>query len=432
MTTLDRRGLEARATAGDVAAQFELAIALDREGRRDAATQWLEAAGRGGHVEALTLLAVGDLQGMERVRNTQRAIGQLTDAVSRGGNGARRLLGVLTALGVAGREPDWRSAVDLVIEAGKAGDFQALRELALLTEIAVPTSRLAENLLRHAALKGDALAAFALMRRQPLRGRTLATERAFAEWRAAIGRIGHPLTHLIATLLSDPRAQPSAPPPDIDWHRVSDVLARPPGIDAKPPEAVSDAPFVRRFSELMTVEECEYLIGLTARLLAPAEIVDCSTSVAKQSRVRTNSVAALWPVHQDLVVHALNLRLAAATGLPVENGELTNVLMYRPGEEYRAHYDFFPVEAARIDPSGQRIRTLLVYLNCDYGGGETAFIRAGKKIKGAVGDGLLFHNCDASGRPDKSSLHAGLAVTFGQKWLLSKWYREKAFVANAG
>lgn len=302
----------------------------------------------------------------------------------------------------------------------------------MLTEIAAPASRLADDLLRHAALKGDALAAFALMRRQPLRGRTLATERAFAEWRVAIGRIGHPMRHLVATLVSDPRAQPSAPPPDIDWHQVSALLASPPGIEVMSREVVSDAPFIRRFSELMTVEEREYVIGLTARLLAPATIVDRSTSLPLQSQLRTNSVAVLWPVHQDLVVHALNLRLAAAAGVPVENGELTNVLMYRPGEEYRAHYDFFPLEVARIDPSGQRIRTLLVYLNCDYGDGATNFIRAGKKIKGAVGDGVLFHNCDAAGRPDKSSLHAGLPVTSGQKWLLSKWYREKLFVANAG
>ena len=432
MTTLDLRALEARATAGDAATQFELAIALDREGRRGEAAHWLETAGKGGHPEALTLLAVGDLQGVERTRDTRLAVARLTDAVSRGGNGARRLLGVLAALGLAGGQPDWQRAVAFVIEAGKAGDFQALRELALLTEIAAPASRLADDLLRHAALKGDALAAFALMRRQPLRGRTLATERAFAEWRAALGRLGHPKSHLIAALVSNPQAQPTAPPPDIDWHQVSDVLATPPGIKAMSPEAVSDAPFMRSFRELMTVEECEYLIGLTARLLVPAEIVDRSTSLGKQSQVRTNSVATLWPAHQDLVVHALNLRLAAAAGLAVENGELTNVLMYRPGEEYRAHYDFFPGEVARVDPSGQRIRTLLVYLNGDYDGGETEFIRVGKRIKGAVGDGLLFHNCDDSGSPDKSTLHAGLPVTSGQKWLLSKWYREKAFVANAG
>ena len=107
---------------------------------------------------------------------------------------------------------------------------------------------------------------------------------------------------------------------------------------------------------------------------------------------------------------------------------MINVLMYRAGEEYRPHYDFFPVETAKADASGQRIRTLLVYLNAGYDGGETHFVTAGMKIKGNVGDAVLFHNCDAAGAPDKSSLHAGLSITSGQKWLLSKLYREKPFV----
>jgi prolyl 4-hydroxylase len=427
----DVRALQAKAASGDVAAQFELATVLDRAGKRAEATTWLEAAANAGHTEALTLLAVGDLQGIERPRDVERALARLTDAVLRGGNGARRLLAVLTAIGTAGAPPDWRSAVEFVIEAAKAGDFQALRELAFLIEMAAPGSRLAEDVLRHAALKGDGLAAFAAMRRQTLRGRTLASERAFGQWREAMQRIGHPFANLVSSVVSRPETAPTAPPPPIDWHQVTAVLTAPPGVKHSAPDATSDTPYIRRFGGLLSVEECEYLIGLTARLLVPAEVFDRTSGVPQQSQVRTNSVAALWPANQDLVVHAINLRLAAAAGLPAANGELTNVLMYQPGQEYRAHYDFFPLEVARAHPSGQRIRTLLVYLNYDYGGGETQFISAGKKIKGGVGDAVLFHNCDASGAPYKATLHAGLPVTSGQKWLLSKWYREKTFNAEA-
>jgi prolyl 4-hydroxylase len=51
------------------------------------------------------------------------------------------------------------------------------------------------------------------------------------------------------------------------------------------------------------------------------------------------------------------------------------------------------------------------------------------KLKGAAGDAFLFHNCDAAtGTPDRATLHAGLPVTSGQKWLLSKWLRAKPFL----
>jgi hypothetical protein len=109
---------------------------------------------------------------------------------------------------------------------------------------------------------------------------------------------------------------------------------------------------------------------------------------------------------------------------------MMNNLMYKPGEEYRAHFDFFAPEMAAADSSGQRIRTLLVYLNTGYDGGETQFVSANMKLKGDTGDAVLFHNCDAAtGAPDRATLHAGLPVTSGQKWLLSKWYREKTFVS---
>jgi prolyl 4-hydroxylase len=426
--TNDVQALEARARAGDANAQFELAGALDRAGHRPEATSWMEAAAASGHVEALAVLAVSDLQGIEVPKNPRRALERLAKAVSLGGNSARRLLAVLRAIGVLG-VPDWPAGIGLLIDAGKAGDFQALRELGLLMEMAEPGSALSGDLLLRAGLQGDGMAAFAVMRRQTLLGRTLATERVFEQWRAGIARIGHPLTARIASVAAPPDASPVRPGPEVEWDRIAGLLRVPPGLGRQKPTSLSEKPFIRRFNGLMSAEECEYLIGMSARLLVPAGVVDKSTGQGRQSQVRTNSVAVFWPPQQDMVVHAINLRLAEAAGLPVANGEMLNVLMYRPGEEYRPHFDFFPLEIAKADPSGQRIRTLLVYMNTDYDGGETHFIGAGLKIKGEVGDGVLFHNCDASGAPDRGTLHSGLPVAQGQKWLLSKWYREKTFVA---
>ena len=141
--------------------------------------------------------------------------------------------------------------------------------------MALPGSPIAEDLLLRAGLQGDGLAAFAVMRRQTLSGRTLATERVFEQWRAGIARIGHPLVGQIASVVAPPGATPARPGPAIDWDRIAEALARPPGLDIAAPAALSDKPFIRRFDNaLLTVEECEYLIGMSARLLAPAGVVD--------------------------------------------------------------------------------------------------------------------------------------------------------------
>lgn len=423
----DLAALEARAQAGSADALFEYAVALDRAGRREEARSWIERAAQAGHAGALTLSGLSDLQGLEVPRNVPRSIEKLKRATALGAAEARRVLALLTAMGSL-READWAGGISLLIEGGQARDPMALRELAFLIEMAQPGSVVAEDLLLRAGLMGDGLAAFAILRRQAS-GRVLAAEEYCSQWRAGIAHFKHPLAAKITGSAAGSNVgDPKLPHGDVDWQSVRALLAGPPRMDVSASASVLQRPFVRRFDRLLSAEECEYVIGASARHLRPAEVVDQTTGRPLASRVRTNRVGVLWPIHQDMVIHAINLRLAAAAGLPPSNGEMINVLMYRHGEEYRPHYDFFPVEAAQSDPSGQRIRTLLVYLNTDYVGGEMHFVTASRKIKGNVGDAVVFHNCEDNGVPDKSSLHAGMPVLGGEKWLLSKWYREKRFV----
>jgi predicted 2-oxoglutarate/Fe(II)-dependent dioxygenase YbiX len=132
----------------------------------------------------------------------------------------------------------------------------------------------------------------------------------------------------------------------------------------------------------------------------------------------------------DLVLQIVHARIAAALALPIMHQEPTNILHYRPGEYYRPHYDFLdPAEATfatSLKRSGQRVATLLIYLNADYEGGETDFPRAAWRFKGAPGDALMFFNVTPDGRPDPMTLHAGLPPIVGEKWLLSKWVRDRA------
>ena len=101
--------------------------------------------------------------------------------------------------------------------------------------------------------------------------------------------------------------------------------------------------------------------------------------------------------------------------------EPLQVLRYRSGGEYKPHMD-----AIRAEPN-QRILTVLVYLSDDYEGGETQFPRTGLSFRGRTGDALLFRNADSDGRPDPLTLHAGLPVTRGTKYLASRWIRAEKF-----
>jgi prolyl 4-hydroxylase len=105
------------------------------------------------------------------------------------------------------------------------------------------------------------------------------------------------------------------------------------------------------------------------------------------------------------------------------------VLSYEPGQQYKQHADYFnpeyPAFAEMLSILGQRAATCLTWLNEDFAGGETDFPRAGFRHKGRTGDAMLFMNVTQDQKPDPMSVHAGLPVSQGRKWLLSQWVRDR-------
>jgi prolyl 4-hydroxylase len=191
-----------------------------------------------------------------------------------------------------------------------------------------------------------------------------------------------------------------------------------------PSEQLSESPDVRLFPALFTTDECDWLIQRSSPSLQPSLVVDPRTGQQVPNSVRTSDAVGFPLITESPAIHALCLRLAEASGTHVKDGEPLQVLRYRPGQEYRPHFD------AIDNAENQRVLTFLVYLNDDYEGGETEFIATGLKVKGKKGDGLLFRNAEMTGARDHNSQHAGLPVTAGEKYLASRWIRERQFTPS--
>ena len=186
--------------------------------------------------------------------------------------------------------------------------------------------------------------------------------------------------------------------------------------------AVCDRPQITRYDAFFTPDECRYLTVLAGPMLEPSVVVDAATGRQMKDPVRTSDgIGFPWPL-EDPLIHALNRRIAAASGTRVVQGEPIQVLRYKPGDQYRTHFDAIPGFA------NQRILTMIVWLTDGYEGGETHFPVPGWSIKGAAGDALLFRNADEDGRRDPDAAHAGLPVAAGEKWIASRWIRQAPFV----
>lgn len=194
-------------------------------------------------------------------------------------------------------------------------------------------------------------------------------------------------------------------------------------------ETLSADPEISIVRGLAPKAACDWLISSVRDRLQRALVHNPDTHLQTQNDIRTNSNAMFRLTDANLIVLLLQERLAAAAAVDVRSMEGPQVLHYAPGEQYRRHFDFMEPDmagnAGAIDRYGQRIATLLVYLNQGFEGGETDFATLGLRYKGAAGDALMFRNVDHAGKPDRRMAHAGLPPASGEKWLFSQWVRDR-------
>jgi prolyl 4-hydroxylase len=232
-----------------------------------------------------------------------------------------------------------------------------------------------------------------------------------------------------------------------NWRLVDDVNAgKPQGADTwarlrqavdvgallKVPDGamLSAQPRIATVKGFATPQLCDWLVRLGRPHLAKATVYDQATGALRQDGSRSNSAAEMNLERSDTVLGFLRLRIAALAEVRPLALEMSQVLNYQIGEQFRAHYDFldvrFPGHASDVAQKGQRGLTLLIYLNDDYDGGETAFPQLGRAFRGAKGDALVFWNITEDGAPDFRTQHIGTAPTRGEKWLFSQWIRVRA------
>ncbi len=222
--------------------------------------------------------------------------------------------------------------------------------------------------------------------------------------------------------------------PRLEWQNVDKKLSEiSEPFTPKESTPVLTDPRVRTVDDVLDRWECDYIIQRAHPRLEPAQTSDSVDKGQDESDYRTNSAAKFWMLQQDIVLAMIDRKIAFAAETPVENAEDLVVLNYKPGERYYAHCDGFlpelPEQASEIELRGQRIRTILVYLNEEFEAGETHFLYPEKKIKLKPGNALVFENVTETGEPDEHSVHEGLPVKNGVKWLASKWIRDKSQVA---
>ncbi|WP_341677893.1 2OG-Fe(II) oxygenase [Niveibacterium sp. SC-1] len=192
-----------------------------------------------------------------------------------------------------------------------------------------------------------------------------------------------------------------------------------------------EQPRVMVFDDLLSAQECEQLIADSRAQLRRSTIVDPASGEEAVITARTSEGTSFQRGANPLVAR-IEARLAALMQAPVEHGEGLQILHYNQSGEYRPHYDYFPPQdsgsARHLAKGGQRIATLIMYLNDVDAGGETIFPKIGLSVTPRRGSAVYFEYFNSHGEVDPATLHGGAPVTRGEKWIATKWLRERPYV----
>ena len=191
---------------------------------------------------------------------------------------------------------------------------------------------------------------------------------------------------------------------------------------------VMEAPRVVVFGGLLSDEECDGLIELAKPRLARSLTVQAKTGGEEVNADRTSNGMFFQRGENELVTK-IEERLHRLFDWPVENGEGLQVLHYTPGTEYKPHFDYFdpnePGTPTILRRGGQRVATIIMYLGEPEQGGGTIFPDVHLQVAPKRGNAVFFSYDRA--HPSTKTLHGGAPVLAGEKWIATKWLRERRF-----
>jgi prolyl 4-hydroxylase len=179
-----------------------------------------------------------------------------------------------------------------------------------------------------------------------------------------------------------------------------------------------EEPLIVVLGNVLSDEECDELIRLSKDRIQRSKI----GTVRGEDELRTSS-SMFFQEGESELVSRVEKRVSQIMNIPVEHGEGLQILNYKIGQEYKAHYDFFT--STNKVMTNPRISTLVMYLNDVEEGGETYFPTLKLSVSPQKGMAVYFEYFYDDQAINELTLHGGGPIINGDKWAATQWMRRK-------
>jgi prolyl 4-hydroxylase len=194
-------------------------------------------------------------------------------------------------------------------------------------------------------------------------------------------------------------------------------------------EKLSDKLNIFKIKNALTEDQCVRMIQVIRNRCQKSSVIDYDNGGSKISDFRTSSTAHLFR-KSDPVIDEIEDEILKIINIPEKYGEQIQGQYYKVGEQFKPHFDsFFPLsedQKRQLELHGNRTWTAMIYLNNTAKGGRTRFTEIDLETEPETGTMILWQNTkDGSNIPE--SKHWGMPVEEGEKFILTKWFREKPY-----
>lgn len=183
---------------------------------------------------------------------------------------------------------------------------------------------------------------------------------------------------------------------------------------------------VYTYEDFLPAQACDAVVILTERRLRESTVVDAFAD----PKIRTSKTCDLGHLGEPLIFK-IDEMMAEALGIHWSYSDPCQSQRYMPGEEYKAHHDYFYPGTrdyqVECQDRGQRTWTFMVYLNEVEAGGGTRFRKLEKTFQPKKGMAVIWNNLNRDGSVNPFTLHHGMKVRSGVKYVITKWFRERGF-----